>query len=164
MLLLETEHITDLAIREWRLPLIHLPGDGNVRTVLLEELLRRDLGRDGRVRGVKDLEAQTGLHDAKVADLAQVSGIDVGPGVAFPRLGLVDYSLEEVILVWLEDVADAQGVDVILVTASKGPCCLLSADLGESVAVHWVDIVILFEWEGVIVAVALREADAVSCL
>ncbi len=64
----------------------------------------------------------------------------------------------------LDHVADAQRVNVGLVTHGEGAGGLLVADLGEAVGVHRIDVVILLEREGMEVLVALGEADAVGGL
>ena len=97
-------------------------------------------------------------------DLAEVARVDVAPGVALAHHRIGEEGLELAVLVRLDDVADAQGVDVGAVAHGEGARGLLVADLGQAVAVHRIDVVVLFEREAVKVLVALGEADAVGRL
>lgn len=167
MLFLETQHVFDLLVGQRRLPLAHLPRDLGVRRRLGQELLRRHRGGDGVVGGVEDLEPQPVPPDAEVADLAEVARVDVAPRVAAAGLGLPDVAGEVArVLVRLDDVADAQGVDVGAAEAAReAPRHPLAAQLGQGVRVHGVDVVVLGEREVVVGDVgALGEADAVRRL
>ena len=84
----------------------------------------------------------------------------------------------------LDDVADAEAVDVALVPTGKlgrgesvfaalalgclsstyGSGGLFTADLAQSVRVLWVDVVVLFQRKRVVVRVSLSKADAVRRL
>ena len=64
----------------------------------------------------------------------------------------------------LDDVADAQRVDVGAVAHGEGARGLLVDELGQAVAVHRIDVVVLLQREGVEVLVALGEADAIGRL
>lgn len=57
MFLLESENISDLAVTQWRLPLVHLPCNGCIRGVLLQELFRRERSGNSVICRVEDLEA-----------------------------------------------------------------------------------------------------------
>ena len=65
----------------------------------------------------------------------------------------------------LDDVPDPQGVDVY---AWESPCetarAPFAAQFTRGVGIFWVVVVVFFEREGVIVGVALGEADAVCGL
>ena len=88
MRVLESQHLADLPIAQRRLVLAHLPRELGVRNLLGQELRGRDVAHgDGVVGRVEDLEAQAVLFDAQVADLAEVAGVDVRPGVAFAGRG-----------------------------------------------------------------------------
>lgn len=165
MNILESQNLPDLPVAQRCLPLSHLPRNLCVRTVLLQKLRSRNLRRDGSVRSIEDLESQSTLLDRQITDLAQISGINIRPGIPLPRHGIVDIGFEiSGVLMRLDDISNSESVDVALETAGECSCGLLAADLGESVGVHGVDIVILLQWEGVVVGISLGEADAVSGL
>jgi hypothetical protein len=165
MLVLETKHLLDLPVTQRRFPLTHLPRHRRVRRILLQELLSRHLCRDEAVGGIEDLEPKPGLLNSQIAHLAQVSRVDVRPSVALPGHGLVDVRGEvALVLVRLHDVADAQDINVIPEAPREPSSGFLAADLAQGVGVHGVDVVVFFQWEGVVVSVALAEADAVGCL
>ena len=97
-------------------------------------------------------------------DLAEIARIDVTPGIALARQRLLQEIAEHAVFVRLDHVADAQGIDIGSETHGKRTRGLLVDDLGQSVAVHRVDVVVLLERKRMIILVALGEADAVCCL
>lgn len=112
-----------------------------------------------------DLKPEARLVNTATADLAQVASVDVAPGVALSRFGLVHVSWEvSLILVRLDDVPDSQRVDVDAVSAGERASGLFATDLGQGVRVHGVDVVVFFEREGVVVVVSLGKADAIGSL
>lgn len=165
MLLLETQHLPDLPVAQRRLVLAQLPRDLGPGRQLLQRLLRRHGRSDVIVRGIEHFPPQPVLLDAQVADLAQIAGIDIAPGIPQPRLGLPDV-LGEVLLVLVgfDDVADPKAVDVVAEAVVEGAGGLLAADLGQSVRVHWVDVVVFFEGQSVEFIGALCKAGAVGGL
>ncbi|KAI7506393.1 UDP-glucose 4-epimerase [Hortaea werneckii] len=165
MFLLEAQHLADLAVAHGRLIFAHLTPDRRVGLEALEDGLDGLLGGGGGVGGVEDLEAQAVLLDAKVADLAQVARVDVGPGVAPPRLRLVDDGGEVAgVLVRLDHVADGERVDVVAVAPVEGARRALAAQLRQRVRVHRVAVVVLLQREAGVVGLAFGEADAVGGL
>ena len=78
------------------------------------------------------------------------------------RIG--DEAGEAVVFVRLDDVADAQRVDVGAVAHGEGAGGFLVDHLGQAVAVHRVDVVVLFQRERVVVLVALGKAHAIGGL
>lgn len=66
------------------------------------------------------------------------------------------------VLVRLNDVTDPEDVNVVSVPAGKSAGGALAADFAQRVRVHGVDVVVFLEGEGVVVCIALREADAVG--
>lgn len=128
--ILKSKNLSDLPVAQRRLVLSQLAGDLDVWVVLSQELLGRTLDGDGVVGSIEDLEAKPALLDGQVTDLTEVTGVDVTPGVALPRRRVVDVLGEvESVLVRLNHVADAQGVDVVSEAAGKGAGRLLVADL-----------------------------------
>jgi len=164
MFLFEAKNLSDLSIAEGRLPLSHLACYRSVGTVLLQELLGRHCGSNIVVGGIEDLEAKTILLDAKITDLTEITAVNVRPSVALSRLWLADVLGEVLlILVWLNDVANSQGVDVVVKATSKSASRALTAELGQCVGVHWIDIIVLLKRERVVVVVTLSETDSISC-
>jgi hypothetical protein len=163
MLLLEAQHLPNLTVAQRRLPLAHLPRNWSVGTVLLEELPSRERRGDGVVGRVEHLESQPILLHTQIADLTEVSRVNVTPGIPLAHLGLVDV-LGEVafVLVRLDDVANAQGVDVGVETAGEASSYALAGELGDSVGVHGVDVGVFVERERRVVKVALAEADFIG--
>ena len=158
------QHVPDFLIRQRRLPLAHLPRDRRIRTRLLQKLLGRYGRGDRVVRGIKHLEPQSILLDTQITDLAEISGVNVAPGVAFAGFGHSYVAFEiRLILVRLDHVADDQSVDVDTESSGKGTRNTLACQFAAGVRVHWVAVVcVLVEREGVVLIITLREADSVS--
>ncbi len=78
-------------------------------------------------------------------DLAEVAGVDVAPGIALSQRRVGDEPREPAILVRLDHVADTQRVDVGLESLRERPRGLLVDELGEAVAIHRIDVVILVQ-------------------
>ena len=165
MHVLVAQHLPNLPITQRSLPLAHLARDLHARTRLLQKLHSRHPSRDRIVRRIKNLEAQAISLDAAVANLAEIARVDVAPGVTLAGSGRIEVGGEIAgVLVGLDDVADAEGVDIDAEAAGEGAGGALAAQLGGGVAVFRVDVVVLLEREGVVVDVALSEADAVRRL
>lgn len=164
MLFLESQHLSDLAITQRRLELTHLASDGRIRSYLLQVLLSRHSSSNSIVSSIENLKAQTILFDAQITDLAQVAGIDVGPCISLSALGFTNDGGEvSFVLVGFDYVADAQDVNVAVVKAAgERSCGLFAADLGQGVGVHGIDIVVLLEWERVVIGIALGKANAIG--
>ena len=167
MLLLELQHLPDLPITQRRLPLAHLPRHLRPGIVLRQELPRRHSSGDGIVGRVEDLEAQAILAYREMADLTQIPGVDVAPSVALPRLGPADVAREVArILVRLDHIPNAEGVDVVVEAAREGAGDAFTTQLATGVRVHGIDVVCIFvQREGVVgdvLVATLREADAVD--
>ena len=168
MLLNKPQHFPRFPIAKWALCLSHLPRNSRLRAILLQELLYRQVARPecrSGVCGIEDLKAELVLFDAQVANLAEISSVDIAPGVAFSRHRLPQIFREvALVFMWFDDVPDAQGVDVVLEAAGEclvavsvnivsemgktvvtDPRSLLATDLRKSVAVHWVDVVVFFQ-------------------
>lgn len=63
----------------------------------------------------------------------------------------------------LDDIPNAQSVDIrAREPAREAAAAAFAAELARGVGVHGVAVVVLFQREGVVVGVALREADAVG--
>jgi len=78
------QHLPNLTITQRGLIFTHLPRDLRIRTFLSQEVLGgRIPDRDRVICAIKDLEAEAAFLDHEIADLAEVPGVDVGPGVAF---------------------------------------------------------------------------------
>ncbi len=167
MLLLETQHLSDLAITQRRLPLTHLPCNLRVRRILPQEPCRRHRRGDGIIRRVEYLKPQSILPDRQMTNLAQIPRVDVAPRIALPRLGLA-YMCGEVTLVFVgfDDIPNAEDVDVVVEAAGEGAGGALATELAAGVCVHGVDVVGIFiEGEGMVGEVfvsALGETDAVD--
>ena len=163
MLLLKPKHLSDLPITQRRFPLAHLARNRRVWLRLFQKLFRRCSRRDVVVRSIEYLEAQSGFLDTQITDLTQISGVDVGPGVALSRFGLA-YVCRKVLLILmrLDHVSDPKSVDVVAESAGKGSCCALATEFAQSVTVHGVNVVIFFQGKGVVIGIALGEADAVG--
>src|SRR3979411_2014313 len=97
-------------------------------------------------------------------DLTEVARVDIAPGVALTRRRVGQKCGEKIVFMRLEDVGNPQGIDIDAVAHGKGPSGLFVDDLGESIRVHRVDVIVLFEREAVKIPVALRKTYAVSGL
>ena len=97
-------------------------------------------------------------------NLPQISCIDVAEDIAPPhgRIGEVAGEILRV-FVRFDDVADAQGVDVRTRAPREGAGGGFVEFLGQAVAVHRVDVVVVFfDRQEVRLDLAIREADAVG--
>ena len=114
---------------------------------------------------LKTWKPRPSVREAEVDDLAEVAGVDVAEGVAAAHLGVGEIVREELgVLVRLDDVADAERVDVEAGAALEAAGGDLVQHLGEAVAVHRVDVVVLLERQRPRVGLAVGEADAVGGL
>jgi hypothetical protein len=86
VLFLETEDLADLAIGKQPFEFADLAREGNIWIELPGQFARRRVGRYRVVRGVEYREAETILLNAKLHDLAEVTGIDIAPGDPFADL------------------------------------------------------------------------------
>lgn len=141
MLIHKPQHLPDLPVTQRRLSLPQLPLNFHTGTLFFQKLLRGaplQINGDEAIRRIEHLKPQPALLDPKVANLAQVARVNVRPGVALPRCRVGDERREIAsVLVRLNDVADAECVDVRLEAARKGACRLLVAHLGEGVSCHF---------------------------
>ena len=80
-------------------------------------------------------------------DLAEVAGVDIAPGIALARRRIGQEAGKHVVFMRLDDVADPQRIDVGAVAHGEGARGLLVDDLGQPVAVHRIDVVVLLERE-----------------
>jgi hypothetical protein len=80
----------------------------------------------------------------------------------------------------LDNISYSEGIDVIFKASSESAGCLLAADLGKRVTkrykrvsceiermgirVFWINVVVFFQGEGVVIGISLGKADAVGCL
>lgn len=128
MILLESQNLPNFAIRQRCFPLSQSPRYRRIRRDLLEILCSRNLGRYCIVRGVEDLESQPAFLNTQIADLTQVTCIDVTPGIAFPSFRLVDNHREILlVLVRLDHISDPKGIDITLEPPRESPRSSLSA-------------------------------------
>ena len=147
MRLLEPERLARLAVRQRRFELTHLAGDRRVRAELFQRLAGRDVERDRVVGRVEHLEAKAVLFETKPDDLAEIARVDVAPGVALAQRRVGEKARELPVLVRLDHVADAQRIDVRAVAHREGAGGLFVADLGQTIGIHRIDVVVLFERE-----------------
>lgn len=137
---------------------------------MFQKFHRRGGGGDGVVGGVEDLEAQSlVVGDGEVTHLTQITGVDVGPRVAFAGVRSSDV-LGEIgaVLFGGDDVADDEGVDVGVEAAGEGAGDAFSAQLAAGVGVHGVAVVGVFvQGEGGVgqlVVGTLGETDPIRSL
>lgn len=91
--------------------------------------------RNSIISGIKDLKSQPVLLDCQVADLSQVARINIAPCIALARRGPCQEGGEvALVFVRLDDISNAQGIDVGVEAAGEGACCFLGADFGEGIA------------------------------
>jgi hypothetical protein len=81
MHVLVSKHLPNLSIAQRCFELSHFPRDLCSRIILRQEILRCSFHSNGIIRSVEDLESQSALLDGKVADLAQVTSVNVTPRV-----------------------------------------------------------------------------------
>lgn len=146
MHVLVSQHLPDLPVTQRCFPLTHLSRDRYAGTLLLQELHRRHRGGDGVVRSIEDLETQSIVRDAQVADLAEISRIDVRPSIPFPGRGTIHVAGKVgLVLVRFDHVADAQRIDVRPKPAGEAAPASLAAQLRGGVRVHRVDVVVFLQ-------------------
>ena len=162
MLFPEAQHLADFPVGKRSLVAHHRPLQRNLGNVFFQELGSGFFRGNGIVYRVENLETKAILLDAEMDDLAQIAGVDIAPGVALPCHGIVEETLEHRIFMGLDDIADPQRVDIGAVPHGEGAGGLLVHHLGETVAVHRVDVVVFLERKRVIVLVALGETYAVG--
>ncbi len=158
----EPQHLPDLPIRHRGAELGQFPGDRRAGAVAGQEFPCRGSRGDGVIDRVEHLETEPVLLDAQVYDLAEVARIDVTPGVALARGRIGQESGKHVVFVRLDDIADAQCIDVDAVAQREGAGRLLVDDLGQPVAVHRINVLGLLEREALEVPVAFRKTNAVG--
>lgn len=165
MHVLKPQNLPNLPITQRRLPLAHLPRHFHTRTHRLQNLPRRHPCRNRIIRRIKHLKPQPTLRHTPIANLPQIPCIDIAPRIALPRLWRLQIAREIArILVRLDHIADAQRIDIHAVAAGETARGALAAQLGGGVRVGGIDVVVLVEGEGVVVGVAVGEADAVDGL
>ena len=135
MHILIPQHLSNLPVTQRRLKFTHISSNLRVRALFRQELLGRPLHRDGIISSIENLESQSALLDRQITDLAKVSGVNVTPCISLAGSGVLDEGGKVAsVLVWLDHVSDAEGVDVIFEAAGEGACCFLAADFGECVS------------------------------
>ena len=97
-------------------------------------------------------------------DLTQIAGVDIAPRVALAAHRVGEVAGEVGVFMRFNDVADPERVNVRLVAHGKGAAGLFVHDLGQTIAVHRVAVVILFQREGMVILVAFGKADAICRL
>ena len=147
MLFLEAQNLADLAVRKQGLVLAEFPAQRHVGEEALEDFRIRNIDGIRIVAGVEDLEAEPVLFEAAVDDLTEVARIDIAEDVSAALRRIGEEIREPVIFVRFDDVADPQGIDIEPRAALEGAGGLLVDHLGKTVAVHRVDVVILFQRE-----------------
>jgi hypothetical protein len=85
MNVLKSKYFSNLSVAQRCLIFAHLPRDRHARTRFSKEFFCFLGHGDGIVGTVEHLEAQTALLDSKIADLTEIAGIDVRPGIALSR-------------------------------------------------------------------------------
>lgn len=164
MFFLKTQHLSDFAIAQGRLKLTHLASNRCIGTHLLQVLFSGHSGSDSVVSSIEDLKAQAILLDTQVADLAQITGINVGPRISFSGFWFAnDVGKVSLVLVGFNHISDSQNVDIAVVEAAgERSCGLFAADLGQGVCVHGIDIVVFLQRERVVIGIALGKADSIG--
>jgi hypothetical protein len=163
MFLLEPQHLLDLAITQRRLPLIQVPRNRGVWTILLQELTCWERRSNRIIRRIKHLKSQSVFLDTQIANLAQIPCVDVAPRIALAHRRIINVFREiALVLVRLDDVADAQRVNVGVEAARETAGHALAAEFGNGVCVHGVHVVGFVQREGCVVEIALAEADFVG--
>ena len=145
MHILVAQYLTNLPVAQRRLPFIHFPCDWRIRTGLLQKLCRRHGRRDCVICGIENLESKSALRDTQVADLTQVSCVDVAPRIALAGFGQ-PHMLWKVpfVLVGLDHIPDAEDIDIHAEAAGECAGNALTAEFRAGVGVHWVDVVGVF--------------------
>lgn len=166
MFFLESQYLFDFAIAQGRLKLTHLADNRCIGTHLRQVLLSGHSGSDSVVSSVENLKAQTVLLDTQVANLAQITGINVGPCISFSRFWFAnDVGKVSFVLVGFNHISDSQDIDIAVIEAAgERSCGLFAADLGQGVCVHGIDIVVFLQRERVVIGIALGEANSVGGL
>lgn len=123
-----SQYLPDLSVTQRCFPLTHLSGYWHTGALLLQELYRRHLRGDRVVRSIEDLETQSIVLDAQVADLTEISRINVRPCVPFPGRWIVHVAGKVgLVLVRFDYITDAQRIDVRPKPAGKTSGALLAA-------------------------------------
>lgn len=97
MHILKSQNLSDLTITQRRLILSHLAGHLGLRIVLCQEFLRLLPNRNCVIRGIENLKAEPVLLDRQIANLTQVTGINIRPRVALTACRVGDVGRK----VWL---------------------------------------------------------------
>ena len=120
MNILITEHFPNLPVAQGCFVFPHFPGDLRSRMILLQKVLGSPFHGDSIVGRIENLETQPALLDRKVADLAEITGINVTPSTSFARIRIFDISWKiPLIFMGLDDIANAERVDVVLEATGK---------------------------------------------
>lgn len=107
MLLLEAEHLSGLAVGERRFVADHWSGHWHARAPFCQKLSGGEIGSDGVVDSVEDLEAKPVFLQAEMHDLPEIARVNVTSGVALPRRRVADKTGKPIIFARLDNVADA---------------------------------------------------------
>jgi len=79
-----------------------------------KELRRGLAGCDGVVDGVEDLKARPVLLQAEMHKLHEVACVDIAPHIAPAGRQVLNEAPKPIILVWFDNIADTQRIDVRL--------------------------------------------------
>jgi hypothetical protein len=131
--------------------------------MLLKELLRR-CGRGNRIiRRIKHLKPKPILLHTEIANLPQIPRIDITPRIPLTHRRIINVCRKVArVLMRLNHVTNAQGIDVSVEAARKAAGHALAAEFGNRVRVHGVYVVGFVEREGGVVERALAETDFVG--
>jgi hypothetical protein len=181
--ILVSKDFSDLPIAQWRLILSHFSRDLRPRTFLCQKFFgRHSPNCNGVIRRVKYLESNPALLDCQVTNLTKVSGIDITPCVSLSRRRIAEIGWEiPLVFVRLYYVSDAECIDIISEASGKSSSSLLATDLRQGIPrpmsdtsrdqkretdsrIFWINIIVFFQWERVIIRISLSEAYAVSGL
>jgi hypothetical protein len=88
--------------------------------------------------------------------------VDIAPGVSLPRERVGESRRKSRIVSGLGDDANPKRVDVGASARRKGPSDLFAHQLGKTVAVRRIGVLVLIDGEAGVVSVTLRKADAVG--
>ena len=121
MLFLEAQDVAGLLVGERRFELAHRAGDWRVGAVFFQKFGGWQFSRDRVVHCIEHLEAQAIFLQSQMNDLRQIARIDIGPRIALAGHRILQEGREHRVFMRLDDIADAECVDIGLVTHREGP-------------------------------------------
>jgi hypothetical protein len=124
----------------------------------------------------------TTFRNRQITDLSQVPRINITPSIPLPRLRSLNKRREiPFILMRLNHITNSQRIYITLEPPRKRSCRLLATNLGKCISsnqnlggescdyrggknerVFWINIIVFFERERMIVCISLGETDAVD--